>query len=150
MHWTRFHFFISFAISCFTDLLWCLDIQCYNHPNLDIFLQQSKKEFKHEYSYLGENLRSLKHSGFAGRSIWKKLKFHQFSLSSELPQIKVLKVVFEWRWKSCCWKAGCLWGEIKGNSMSRGVCMLVPCLLLGLDCWMCLACLITSINKVMG
>lgn len=31
--------------------------------------QQSKKEFKCEYSYLGENLRSLKHSDFAGRSI---------------------------------------------------------------------------------
>lgn len=117
-NWSSLLFHILLVTSCFMDLFLWLGVRGYNHrlylliPSAGRNLQIPSAKSERIETCFGMNLRSLKHSDFAGRSVWKNLKFHQLSLYNELYQIKVLKMFLKkTKWKSCCWKAGGLQGR---------------------------------------
>lgn len=146
-NWSSLLFHIPFVTSCYMDLFLCLGVQGYNHRwYLLRFLQQNQKELKRALGCIWEILSTLILQAEVSERSW-----------SFISLVCIMNFIKSKSWKCSSkkkkkkdGKAGRQEACKADKSTSREFCISVPCIFLDLVCWMCSACLITSINKFMG
>lgn len=146
-NWSSLLFHIPFVTSCCMDLFLCLGVQGYNHRwYLLRFLQQNRKELKQALGSVWEILSILILQAEVSERSW-----------SFISLVCIMNFIKSKSWKCSSKKKKKKDGKAgrqevckADKSMSREFCISVPCIFLDLVCWMCSACLITSINKFMG